>query len=222
MSTDKLYIYTLPQFEIFVESSLHFYVRVCGWMLTDDHELYKKYERSFANSTLSDFIQDIEQYILCEGVTIPDPKISANIQKHVIPKTFSFLEFLNQPMSRVHQDEFSRSMDCLLLINNNKSCLKCSRYSANLSYEKNRKDIRLKEPAKLNAPIKFTSPERIKLTLQAQRLKCKQQEELIKEINLSLQNRSRPIDSELNKDFLTLFSGCDQESVPPIYEIILG
>ena len=40
----------------------------------------------------------------------------------------------------------------------------------------------------------------------------------------SLEMDSQPVDSELSKDFITLFSGRDQEHVPHtiIHEIILG
>ena len=34
--------YVLPKFEIFEDSSLRFTVRVYGWLLMDDHDLYKK------------------------------------------------------------------------------------------------------------------------------------------------------------------------------------
>ena len=37
-------------------------------------------------------------------------------------------------------------------------------------------------PAKPKAPVSLTSPERIKLTLQAQRLQCKQQQILIEQM----------------------------------------
>ncbi len=44
--------YLLPKFEIFVDPSLQFSLGVFGWMLTEDHDLYGKYERSLANVTL--------------------------------------------------------------------------------------------------------------------------------------------------------------------------
>ena len=49
-------------------------------------------------------------------------------------------------------------------------------YSVNIEhiYQSNRKEQNLKEPAKLNAPIKYTSSEKIKLILQSHHLKCKQ------------------------------------------------
>ena len=46
----------LPKFELFVEPCLKFSLRVFGWMLTNDHEIYTKYNRSFLNVTLSSFI----------------------------------------------------------------------------------------------------------------------------------------------------------------------
>ena len=212
--------YLLPKFEIFVDSSLHFSLRVFGWMLTKDHDLYEKYERSFANVTLSNLIQEIEQSLLCKGVDIPDPKAAANIQRHVIPRKFSYLEF-QQSCSppRFLQDEFLRSLNCPLLISGKNQCSSCLDHGANLNYEIKRKESRLNQPAKLFAPIKFTSPERIKLTLQQNRLKCKELEQQIEEMRQSLANHSKPVDPQLNQDLLSLFSGCDEKDMPPFMKL---
>ena len=59
--------YVLPKYEIFVESSLRFTVTVYGWLLMDDHDLYKKCTRSFSNITLSNFVKERDQYVLCPG-----------------------------------------------------------------------------------------------------------------------------------------------------------
>ena len=73
------------------------------------------------------------------------------------------------------QDEYYRSTTCKVLIKAGKnSCAHCHSSSQKFLSEKNRKVNVLKQPAKLNAPIKFTYSERIKLTLQDHRLKCKQ------------------------------------------------
>ena len=53
----------IPKYEIFVESSLRFSLRVFGWMLTEDHDIYTKYERSFGNVTLTSFIQELQHKI---------------------------------------------------------------------------------------------------------------------------------------------------------------
>ena len=77
----------------------------------------------------------------------------------------------------------------------------------------------MKEPAKLFAPVKFTAPERIKLTLQQSRLKCKQLEEQIEEMRQSLADNSKPVDPQLNQDLCSLFSGCDEKDVPPFMKL---
>ena len=212
--------YLLPKFEIFVDPSLQFSLRVFGWMLTEDHDLYGKYERSFANVTLSSLIQEIEQSLFCKGVDIPDPNTTASVQRHVIPRKFSYHEFQQSSSpKRFLQDEFLRSGNCPLLIFGKNQCSSCHGCGANLIYESRRKESRLKEPAKLFAPVKFTAPERIKLALQQNRLKCKQLEEQIEEIRRSLANNSKPVDPQLNQDLLSLFSGCDEKEMPPFMKL---
>ena len=212
--------YLLPKYEIFVEPSLKFSLRVFGWMLTDDHDLYGKYERSLTNVTLSNLIQEIEQSLLCKGIYIPDAKATASIQRHVIPRKFSFLEYQqSSSQKRWLQDEFLRSANCSLLLLGKNQCSSCLAQGANFIYESRRKESRLNEPAKLFAPIKFTAPERIKLTLQQNRLKCKQFEQQIEDMRQSLANHSKPVDPQLSKDLISLFSGCDEKDVPPFMKL---
>ena len=140
-------------------------------MLTDDHALYKKYEQSFTNITLSNFIHEINQYTLCGSVTLPDPKYAVNIQKHVIPKIFSFCnDFQSQPnKSRFFQHEFSRSVNCHLLIAyviSNVVCQNCSSYTTNLTYEQNRKESKLKRTSQIKCSHKiyFTRTNKVDIT----------------------------------------------------------
>ena len=87
---------------------------------------------------------------------------------------------------RLHQTEIVRSMHCSLLASSQTSCSSCASYCKKISYERNRRDYSLNQPAKLNAPIKFTSPERLKLTIQQHRLECKQLKERIDEMQRSI------------------------------------
>ena len=87
-----------------------------------------------------------------------------------------------QPQQRFHQTEIVRSMHCSLLASSQTSCSCCASYCKKIIYEHNRKDYRLNQPAKLNAPIKFTSPERLKLNIQQHRLECKQLKERVDEM----------------------------------------
>ena len=69
-------------------------------------------------------------------------------------------------------------------------------------------------PAKLNAPISKTSPGRIKLTLQEQRLKCQQLEDELNCMRNELSANSVAVDSELNSDFMSILDGEDCEMTP--------
>ena len=84
----------LPKYEIFVDQSLGFSVRVYGWLLPDDHELYSSFNRSFFNVTLTNFMFELSKHFFCEGITTPDPCKEINFQKHVIPKKFNYISFI--------------------------------------------------------------------------------------------------------------------------------
>ena len=210
-STDHV----LPKFEIFTDESLKFFIRVYGWMLPDDHEVYTLFDHSFLNVTLSDLIKMIQKHHLCNGISTPDPLKVLNIRKHVIPKKFNFVIFQqSQYKLCLHQDEFYRSNTCDILVPENSSCKDCKLCLQKFKNEINRKNVKLNQPAKLNAPIKFTSPERVKLTLQDHRLKCKQLEQELVNMRTALENESESVSSELGEDLNTLFSGCDKKDVP--------
>ena len=48
--------YLLPKCEIFVDSSLQFTLLVFCWLLSNDHDLYMKYETAFLTVNLFNFI----------------------------------------------------------------------------------------------------------------------------------------------------------------------
>ena len=110
--------------------------------------------------------------------------------------------------------EIVRSMHCSLLASSQTSCSSCASYCNKIIYEHNPKDYRLNQPAKSNAPIKFTSPERRKLTIQQHRLECKQLKERIDEMQRSITEKSQPVDSELGNDFVKIFSERKEDVLP--------
>ena len=57
------------------------------------------------------------------------------------------------------------------------ACKICEKENIKFKTEVNCKKTSLVKPAHLNVPAKFTSPERITLTLQQKKLQCKQLEE---------------------------------------------
>ena len=159
---------------------MNFTVLVHSWILPVDHELYLLYTSSFLNVTFSTFVERLSQFTLSQGITLPDSRKEINFVKHVLPKKFNYFDYINTDVKQqVHQDEYFRSKS------SDNSCKGCHEENIKFNKEINYKKSVLMAPAKLNAPIKFTSPDRIKLTLQHKLLECNQLEEQISNIKLA-------------------------------------
>ena len=70
----------------------------------------------------------------------------------------------------------------MLLVNQMDICKPCRDNSRKLKYENQQKISKSLEPAKLKAPVSFTSPERLVVTLKQQKLRNKQLEEDIEKM----------------------------------------
>lgn len=57
--------------------------------------VYKRYEVSILNITLTNFISHLKSYSSCTGITEPDSQQAISMTKHVISKTFNFTEYQN-------------------------------------------------------------------------------------------------------------------------------
>lgn len=97
-------------------------------------------------------------------------------------------------------------------------CKSCQALNLRAKCEINTKKSKLEVPAKLNAPIKFTSPGRVKLTLQKQRLKCRQLEHQIEQMKSALENCSESISPQLGEDLTSIFSKTNQQNIPPFMQ----
>ena len=98
-------------------------------------------------------------------------------------------------------------------------CKSCHLENIKLNKEINYKKSVLTVPVKLNAPMKFTSPYRIKLTLQHKGLECKQLEEQISNMKKALNNDSHIASPELATDFQKLFFQSNEKYVPPFMKL---
>ena len=65
---------------------------------------------------------------------------------------------------------------CLLIQEQGEACCVCTTYAGCANSAQKAKESRSSKPAHLNSPVSKTDPERIKLTLQEQRLRCAQLE----------------------------------------------
>ena len=162
--------------------------------------------------TFSTFVERLSQFTLCQGITLPDSKKEINFVKHVLPKRFNYFGYINTDVKhQVHQDEYFRSKSYALLLSSDNPCKSCHAENIKFNKEINCRKSLLMAPAKLNAPIKFTSRDRIKLTLQQILLKCKQLEEQISNMNKALDNDSHIVSPELSIDFQKLFSKSNEK-----------
>ena len=114
----------------------------------------------------------------------------------------------------MHQDEYYRARNCRILILSSTKpnhCSSCVSHNVKVVAAKIRNECKMLQPAKLKAAIKFTSPERVELTLQNERLKCKQLESQIAEMKPAIENHSEHVNPELSRDLISLFTGCDKK-----------
>ena len=217
MSSD----YVLLVYEIFVDNLINFTVRVHSWVLPDNHELIQSYDASFNNFTLSKLIERLSSYKLYSGITLPDTRKEINFIKHVLLKVFHYIDYKTADLKElVFQDEYFITRNCsLLFLSTENTCKICEKENIKFKTEVNSKKASLAKPAHLNAPVKFTSPKRIKLTLQQKRLQCKQLEQQISAMKKALDNEGQRISPERSNDFHKLFSESDDLKFPPFMKL---
>ena len=91
----------LPELEVIIDDSLGFALKVYGFYLPDDHELYLKYFRSVTNISVANLVKEIESHVVCHGV---NATISAHVVHHVIPKSVDHLTVEDNVNSFPHEE----------------------------------------------------------------------------------------------------------------------
>ena len=212
-------IHMVPKCEIYVDENLTFKIPVLLWGVPSSQQLYSMNQSSVKNITISQLINAVKSFNICPGLS--DQFISG-CTEHSIPKLF--LVHSTTPSYPLHQSKWYRVPSCMMLINNcNKICSACIAIESKETSSLKRKRINLNLPAEPKAPISFTSPERVKLTLQNYRLENKQLKEEINNLCQEIHSKSLAVDRNLGDDLVKIMSGADQKSAPPpIYAVVLG
>lgn len=194
------------KFEINVNKDLKLKILCYNWLIPEQNELIKKHESSMKNTTLSTLLYEIENMKICEGVSYKTDKIIS----HSIPK-------VNAPCQHpdpISYTTFNRPSECLLLSGQNQ-CFTCAqKYQQHLQYLK-RKESKRKEPAKPNAPVSLTSPDRLKASLQSYRIENKELKNQISKLQNELKKSSVKTSDSLNKDLVSIMSSADPSKVSP-------
>ena len=190
--------YVLPQLEIVVDDSLGFTVKVFGSYLPEDHPIYLEYRRTVQNVTVSNLIKELEGYRLCDGVSTLE--LSGKMFHHVIPVIHDSLGEEEEEQQFPHKG-FWKAKGCLLLNQQVDICNECDEFVSSVENARKGKESQSAKPAHVKAPVSKTDPERIKLTLQGQRLRCAELERQSNDMQAELKKSNIEIDHELSDDF---------------------
>ena len=213
--TIRYFLWCLPiNHEIYCSESLDFTIRYFLWCLPINHEIYQKHSGSFYNVTLSDLIKSIQNFSICSGVTdISYISMTSSLIEHSIPKIFN-LQASSSPLS---QSKAYRSSLCLIFVDEscNTECSACLKTKKKANIYSKRKDDNLNVPARLNAPIKFTALEKLKLTLQNYRIENKVLKSEIEQMRIEIATNSMSVGEDFSKDFVSIVSNFDQSKMPP-------
>eukprot|EP00112_Aurelia_sp_Birch-Aquarium-sp1_P018468 Seg4408.1 transcript_id=Seg4408.1/GoldUCD/mRNA.D3Y31 product="Transposable element P transposase" protein_id=Seg4408.1/GoldUCD/D3Y31 len=205
----------IPNYEIYVDSHLDFFIRVFGWKLPVQHEIYQICKKSCKNVTLCSIISVVNGYTICCGILEIELTDFGSFINHCIPKK---CEATDTGISPLHQTEFHRALSCQILTATNQcnDCISCER---NVAKGAKRKRDNLAVPAKLNAPISQTSTERVIFTLQGYRAENRALKAQIEEIRQELESSAVPVSQDLRKDLTDIMSGIDEEKIPPFMRL---
>ena len=112
----------------------------------------------------------METYQECQGITLPDNQQAMHIAKHTVSKKFDFLNYKWSASQNLCNHIFyfwANTCDLLLaqIPEETPVCQSWSKLKIRTASENTWKTKQANVPIKLNAPIKFTSPEWLKLTI---------------------------------------------------------
>eukprot|EP00794_Sanderia_malayensis_P002057 gene2057-2334_t len=150
--------YIVPDLEVIVDESLGYTCASYGFLLLDDHTLYKKQKKPITNTTISKFVKDLSNHKLCPGVA--DIRSDELITHHIPCQ----LEIDKNGDSFQQAKSFSRAQNCLLLTRNGGICSTCAIFTECAKKNQIFKQSKNNIPAHANAPLSRTH--RVKLALQ--------------------------------------------------------
>jgi hypothetical protein len=171
------------------------------------------------NVTISYLVNGLEKYKLCDGVFATE--LTAKLYHHVIPIAINDqMDGENDKGQQFPHEGFWRTKDCLLICEpGNSVCESCSGYCLSSEKARKAKENRQSKPAHIKAPVSKTDPERLKLTLQGQRLRCAQLERELNEMRTELQRTNIEVDHELSNDLTKILGSADTSKIPPFMKL---
>ena len=172
--------HVLPKYKLTLKESLDFDIQIYEWFLPEDHALYKFYKYSLRNVTVTDLISSCKTFEICPGTN--SKELYGDLILHSIPIHCNHQshdsEDENPPIPYQSYTK-TRHSSCELLVKNQLACIACKNFDKKFNRDTQKKQKVQNTAAKKKSPISITNPQRMKLTLREQRLKCNQLQEEI-------------------------------------------
>ena len=135
--------FVVPIFEIIIDESLGFTVRVFGWFHPDTLALYKENLCSGFHVTTSSLMKHVESFKFCNGVVYAANPSSSFLKKHILYKVFNNADDYDQnddpslhsfhTTTNNNNIEYTRTINCSLLTQSKDICLFCK---SHISFER--------------------------------------------------------------------------------------
>ena len=203
--------FTLPKNELIGDESLGFSVIVFGWVLPEEHEIYKMFLRSIRNISIIELLDKIRKYELCEGLKVE----AEGSLTHCVPQEMN-LE--NKETYQRQTKVLKRSPNYVILTHLNTICKNC----VNLDKETVNKKMKISSKSNIaahkNALLSKTSHQRISLALKQERMKCNQLEKEILKMRREVHYNSVKVDPTISNDIKEIMSN-NLDSASPFMKL---
>ena len=218
--------YSIPKYVIHVDSTLHFSVHVFNWLLPIQHTIYTTCGQRINSAELSELLLSLSsgEFKICEGLR-QDEYVSS-IAKDPVDETFSNTDVYRHTIPKHINKEKNynvlvvlRSAQCMILfikdtVDDQVICEMCHKLQKKIAKQQGRKERKDKAPARDKAPLAACGAEKLRATVIAQRLHCKDLEAKVKVLQSQIEKHGVNVSESLERDLLTIISGQNLDATP--------
>ena len=217
-------MHCVPKFCIVVDSVLQFSVFVYNWPIPEDHAVYRERKRSMKYNNIVELLSFFVDFKICEGLeqdmhvksvavdpTQSPPVSTKSILRHSVPK------LLTLDKEHFEISLFLRCVACDILLENTSTtqiCTSCVNASNAIHRAERKKPRASSSPAKPKASLAACGPAKLRATVMATRLQCKQLEARLEHLQESVRKNGIGVSDSLEKDLLTIMGGHNLDATP--------
>lgn len=206
-----------------MDNSLEISVLVYNWPLSENHSVYQEFRQTVRYANISELLEVVEKSSLCNGLPQDDDDVqplvidptsqcslgSGTVLRHSLPKLPCDGD------THFEVTVFFRSVDCELIApTDEEQCKPCSSAVTKIKKASRRKSRSSKLPAKPKAPLAACRPEKLRATLKATRLECKELEGRLQNLERNIETNGLGISESTEKDILKIMAGKNLEENP--------